>query len=200
MAEAALIIAILSLLIGGTSAAVQVITYVRDRPRLSVSLEWNMERGYAPEIAVDVRNHGRQPTTVMKCGLQVDSELDIEDMEGVHLFSGKQDLGMEEEPKVVMPGEVAQFRISLSAWPGVVVHADDPVRAFAVDSRDRTTWGPAAPISRDFLNHGWKPSGVPDSRLLEPSPTPRVASPVEPRWKIWKPRTLRKPTTAYLGD
>lgn len=147
-------------------------------------------------------NKGRQPTTVVRAALLVGGDVQIRgEDEETPFYSGPIELGVNEGevPAVVMPGEVSRFCLSLSKWPGLV-HADDPLRPYVVEIRNRRTWGPALPFLRIFLKWGWEPPGVSDPRLLEPAPGgPRPTSPVEPRWKLWKLAELRKAHLPFLG-
>jgi hypothetical protein len=179
----------------GTAAILfEAAKYFRDRPKLSLKLHIEMSIGFAPELGVDVRNQGRQPTTVTKVALRPDGQAEIQ-KDGVLIATGRFELGLEDEnPAVVMPGQVEQFRVFLSGWPGPI-HADEPLRSYVVDSHDRVSWGPAAPVLRVFLNEGWKPPDDTDPAVLSPLPNaPLRPDPVEPRWKVWKPKEFRKPS------
>lgn len=190
-----LAIAIVGLVVGLASGLAQVLAFLRDRAKLSITFDGTMESGYTPDLCVLVANKGRQPTTVVSAALVVGGDMEIRgEGEETPFYTGPIELGVDEGevPAVVMPGEVSRFCVSLSKWPGLV-HADDPLRPYVVDIRNRRTWGPALPFLRVFLKWGWEPPGVSDPRLLEPAPGgPRPTSPVEPRWKLWKPAELRK--------
>jgi hypothetical protein len=189
-----LALAIWGAVTGTAAIAFEAAKYLRDRPKLSLSLHIEMKRGSLPEFGIDVRNQGRQPTTVMKAALRPDGETEIE-KDGVLIATGKFALGLEDEtPTVVMPGHVGQFYASLSKWPGPI-YADEPLRSYVVDSNDHLIWGPAAPVLRVLLNDGWKPPADTDPDLLLALPgAPLRPEPVEPRWKVWKPKELRKPS------
>ena len=71
------------------------------------------------------------------------------------------------------------------------------MRLYAIDARGRTSWGMAAPVIRMMV--GDRPPVEPgDSeimkQLLTPSPEPLLPAAVEPWWKLWKRRELRKPS------
>jgi len=67
------------------------------------------------------------------------------------------------------------------------IHADEPLRAYALDGRNRRTWGTAAPYARpafgddppieDTDDAGVKWSLTPDGKTRRPWP-------VQPRWKL----------------
>lgn len=180
--------------VAGTAALLfDVLKYLLDRPRLSLKLHFEQRLGSAPEVGIDVRNRGRQPTTIMTAALRPEGTAEIE-QDGVKLGEGHLNFALSETPTVVAAhGGVAQFRVLLSRWPGPV-HADVPIRAYVVDSHDRLTWGPAAPILRVFLNGGWKPPDAQPEALVPLPDAPLRPEPVEPSWKLWKDRELRKPS------
>jgi hypothetical protein len=178
---------------GTVGTIVALLNFLRDRPNLHLGLTTRMERGYTPEIIAEVKNRGRQPTTIMDVELVSEGRVEIQ-KGGVTIATGLFTLGLaDEEPRVVKPGEVARFPVSLSRWPGPV-HADEPLRLHVVDSHERETWGPAIPVLRVFLNAGWQPPGA-DEDVTAPLPdAPIRPSAVEPRWKLWKSRELRRPS------
>jgi hypothetical protein len=94
----------------------------------------------------------------------------------------------------VEPGGIARFGVELLAWPDMFF-ADTPMRPYVIDSHNRRTWGPAAAILRMILNMGVAPPPGTDPRYLEPPRDyePLTADPVEPMWKLWKPKWQRRP-------
>ncbi len=122
-----------------------------------------------------------------------DGESTIE-RDGDIIATGDFTIGLDDErPEVVMPGEVIQVGVSLGRWPGPI-HADTPLRLYAVALPNRRIWGPAAPILRALLNSGWKPHDA-TTDVLTPLPgAPLRPRAVEPRWKLWKNKELRKPS------
>jgi hypothetical protein len=73
--------------------------------------------------------------------------------------------------------------------------ADTPMRPYVIDSHNRRTWGPAGAILRMMLNSGVPAPAGTDPRYLEPPPDyePLTPDPVEPMWKLWKPKWQRRP-------
>lgn len=67
---------------------------------------------------------------------------------------------------------------------------DDPLRAYAIDSHGRQTWGRAAPHLRWFYDNGWRPLNA-DTSLAQPSKRPLYTMPIAPVWQVWKPREQR---------
>jgi hypothetical protein len=145
-------------------------------------------------IGIDVTNRGRRPTTILKAAFRGEWEAEIRDPDtGDVVGSGTMDLTLSEEPTVIAAHNgVHRFRTPLSEWPGPY-HADEPLRAYVIDSyKNRPTWGLAPPILRMLLNGGWRPSGA-SPEALAPLSGPIRPKPVEPRWKLWKEKDLRKP-------
>jgi hypothetical protein len=82
------------------------------------------------------------------------------------------------------------------------VLADFPLRAYAVDSRGRTSWGPAKAFLREIVNSGGPlPQGT-KPEYLEPPPDmrPLLPDPVAKRWELWKPKNHRKPQLPPQGS
>jgi hypothetical protein len=193
--ETTLAIAIAGLVVATASALAQILTFLRDRAKLTIACTAEIMLGRPPALCVTVANHGRQPTTVIEVAFQADADIEISDPEGgPTLAEGrmKLDVAQGRVPAVIMPGQASRFCRSLTEWPDFI-HADDPLRPFAIDMRSRVVWGAAFPWLRDFLNSGWKPQGA-DPAFLTLAPRP--ARPVEPSWKLWKPASLRKETPA----
>jgi hypothetical protein len=132
----------------------------------------------------------------MEVGFLVDADAEAT-VEGGQSVPIRPRIQLDGVPKVLPAGEAARFVRALSKWPGPV-YADDPLRAYAVDSHGRTSWGTAVPMLRLLLLGGWEPKGVPDPRLLEPAQGPVYARPVAPRWKLWVASDLRKRTDVSL--
>lgn len=189
-----LTLAIFGAVTGGLGALLDLLRFTFDRPRLRVNFHTSRSVDEPAEIGIDVTNRGRRPTTILKAAYRPDTEAEIVHPDsGAVVGSGPIDLTLSHEPTVIAAhGGVHQFRTSLSRWPGPF-HADEPLRAYVIDSyKNRPTWGPAPPIFRMLLVNGWRPSGAsPES--LEPAPGPIRPKPVEPRWKVWKPKDFRKP-------
>lgn len=178
---------------GTAGAAVALLGFFRDRPHLSLSINFGIKRGFSPEIVATVHNTGRQPTTVMEVGLVTEGQAEIV-KEGMTIATGNFTLGLDDDrPEVVLPGQVIQLGVSLSRWPGPV-HADEPLRLYAIALPNRRVWGPSAPILRALLNSGWKPSDA-APEVMRPLPNAPVRpKAVEPWWKLWADKELRKPS------
>jgi hypothetical protein len=189
-----LALAIIGAVTGVIAMLLDLLRYAFDRPRLKVGFHVSRSIEHPALIGIDVTNHGRQPTTILKVAFRPDAGGEIRDPEsGALMATGIVELTLSQEPTVVPAhGGVRQFRWSLTEWPGPF-HADEPFRAYVIDSyRNRPTWGPAAPVLRMLLNNGWKPSGA-SADMLKPAPQPIRPQPVEPRWKLWKHKDFRKP-------
>jgi hypothetical protein len=190
-----LALAIVGAVTGVTATVLDLLRYAFDRPRLVVGIHTSRSLEAPALIGINVTNRGRRPTTILKAAFRSHSEAEIRDPDtGVLIASGTVDITLSEEPTVVAAHNgVHHFRTSLSEWPGPF-YADEPLRAYVIDSyKNQPTWGPAQPILRMLMNTGWRPRGAsPES--LAPAPGPVRPRAVEPRWKVWKPKFLRKPS------
>jgi hypothetical protein len=147
---------------------------------------------YHPVFGIDAANRGRQPTTLVEAGfIPCASKYTIETKTGTELQVNmpiRVDAG---ELKLVQPGGIARYRLIFDGVPALL-HVDEPLRAYVVDSHGRTTYGGASPMFRRMMQSGWKPPPETDPRALEkPEDAPWVPKPVYPRWQLWKPRHLR---------
>lgn len=190
-----LALAIIGAITGSVAVILDLLRYVFDRPRLVVGFKTTRSVEVPAMIGIHVTNRGRRPTTILKAAFRPDeAEAEIRHPDtGAVAGSGTIDLTLSEEPTVVAAhGGVHQFRAQLRDWPGPF-HADEPLRAFVIDSySNRPIWGPAQPLLRMLLNTGWKPSGA-SPEVLRPASGPIRPKPVEPRWKVWKQKDFRKP-------
>lgn len=191
-------IAILGAATGVPALAIQIGMYVRDRPQLEIGYRARSDIEGETFLAVDVANNGRQPTTLIEAGFLVDLEIEMwnQTKKALPSVPGKLELRLEQGVhRLVAPGTTTSYVLPLDEWPGPMVHADIPLRPFVVDSRKRRLWGGAAPALRLLLNKGWKPPAGTPRRLLEPNLGSIEVAAVEPRWKLWKSKGLRKATT-----
>lgn len=188
-----LVLAIIGALTGCIALTLNLLRFARERPQLVISFHVEAHMGSLPEVGLDVANRGGESTTIVKAALQADAETELS-KDGIVFAAGKIEHDLSGGAlATVAPGGVARFRRSVAEWPGMI-HLDTPVRPYVVDSHGRTTWGEALPMMRLLVHTGWRPQGTVDPRLLESSGNPVTPSPVEPRWKLWKPRSLRKPS------
>jgi hypothetical protein len=174
----------------------QAITYWRDRPQLHITAKANQTVNQQPKIGISVSNRGSRTTTLVEVGFLVDAEAMVQGNSGAP-FSLEPRITLPGTPRVIAAGEFAEFDKPLSEWPGIT-HIDDPLRAYAVDSHGRTSWGSAIQLLRLLVLQGWKPSKIIDPGLLEHSQGPKMTRPVEPRWKFWVDKSLRTSTDASL--
>ena len=182
-------IAIWGAVTGTVALGLRLFELFRDRPRLSVGTNFGLTEETPAFIEVEVANSGRQPTTIVQAGLVVAVEYEFELPGGTQTVQPKFVLSGRES-SLVPPGEVVSFRHELLNWLKNV-HADFPLRAFAIDSKKRAWWGGAAPMLRRLLQTGWEPPEDAPEELLEPAGLVE-AVPVEPIWKVWKPKGQRK--------
>jgi len=180
--------------VASAAGLVQLLSFVRDRPKLAVTTTTTMSVNEPPEIGIDVANRGRQPTTLMDVAFEVDRELTIA-AEGVELARGKPKIELSSGRVVtVLPGEVKRYRLRLEGWPSPGAYVDDPFRPFVVDSHGRRTWGTAEQVMAHLIGLPWEPPPNTPPHLLERTEEAVIASPVAARWKLWLPKELRRPT------
>lgn len=180
---------------GTASVGLQGGASYRDRVNLNVNVRChNSETEHV--LLIEVSNRGRQPTTIIEVGFLIKAEVTYELIErkivNTAPFKIRWDDGT---PVMLKPGELHQFAHDLTDWPDPMIHADSPMRSYAVDSHGRKSWGSPSPFLRMMMGWGWQPKGVVDTRLVEPMDEPLIAEPVTPRWKLWKPKGERLPQT-----
>jgi hypothetical protein len=76
------------------------------------------------------------------------------------------------------------------------LHADFPLRAYAVDIRGRRVWGEAVPLLRRLVGDDPRLLDVVPENLkwaFQPPEEPQLPAQVEPGWKLWKRKELRRP-------
>jgi hypothetical protein len=146
-------------------------------------------------VTVTVSNRGRQATTIKRAAL-VGAAGEWSMGEGPHAAPVRPEIDLLDGGiALVEPGNVARFGFELRQWPRMFP-ADTPMRPYVIDTHNRRTWGPAAPILRMLLNSGVPPPPGTDPRYLEPPADyePIAPDPVEPMWKLWKPKWQRRPS------
>jgi urease beta subunit len=169
-----------------------------DRARLHVAADADVELGSDDAgIIFTVENQGRQPITIGEVGAEfhVDrvSVIETEVPRG----------GLPAIPRSsrirIEPGGHHQARVPVDVNILRVWHADVPMRPYVVHA-DRRTYGTTFAPYRELLIQGWKPETPPPPEALEPRDPPLRTKPVEPRWKLWKPRSLRRAETGWSGS
>jgi hypothetical protein len=181
---------------GLASAATQIYAATVDRPRLRTDFGMTTRANGAPTIYVEVTNVGRRPTTVRQFGFyggERQMEV-IRDGESQPWATATGEINFQEGPKFLEAGQSHRVEM-VPNIDSFGIHADYPLRAFAVDINGRRIWGRAAPVVRMLVGPDPPLSDVdpPEFRaLFEPRPDLRPAK-VEPRWKLWKRRELRVP-------
>jgi len=186
------VLAIWGAVVATAAGLAQLVTFLRDRPRLKLDLSASVRLDQPATIIVTVANLGRQPTTIKKAALMAAA--------GDYTLGGgasvRPEIPLLHEHHVVLipPGNVQRFGWTLESWPNMIF-ADTPLRPYVIDSYNRRTWGPASPLLRLFLNSGVPVPAGTDPRLVEPPPDyqPLIPDPIEPKWKLWKPRWQRFP-------
>jgi hypothetical protein len=149
---------------------------------------------------VTVSNAGTRATTVRDVGFfiakqQFDVYRSAEDTEPY--THGEGEIGCSVAQGVFLEaGESKEFEATEQVL-GLGVHADQPLRLYARDIRGRRVWGQAVAVVR--LLFGPEPAldqmPVESRKLFETPEAPLFPGKVEPRWKLWKKRELRRPTS-----
>jgi hypothetical protein len=156
-------------------------------------------RGKPPRLVIDVLNDSPRGTTVREVGLYAHPVRIEVGREGEAPRPGlaEIDYPFTGRPFFMDANETRRFAGMPNIF-GEGVHADQPLRVYAIDQRNRRVWGSAAPYMR--FAFGDDPPIRPDDdpsvrQCLEPDGRLREPWPIEPRWKLWKPRELRRITS-----
>jgi hypothetical protein len=196
--DGTLALATIGAITGTASAVAQVLSTLRDRPRIKLNFYIKTAVGQRPEATLEVTNAGQRATTVREAGFYAKETEFITYRGSEPHLSGKGAITFGIARSIFLEaGESKQF----FATPDTIdmgLHADLPLRLYAIDIHGRRIWGKAAPITRMLLGEDPPlrdddPPGV--KMLLGPSEKPLFPAQVEPRWKVWKRRELRRPET-----
>jgi hypothetical protein len=90
---------------------------------------------------------------------------------------------------ILQAGERKSFEYRLTEWP-LDMPADTLLRPYVIDALGRKSSTAPISILRDLLDLGWSPpTGTPEELLIRAT---LLAPPVEPRWKLWRPKHERE--------
>jgi hypothetical protein len=169
---------------------------MRDRPRLLLNARVSTSVSARPQATIEIRNAGYRPTTVREVGFyaketRFQTRRDGQD----HLHGIAQITFKAAEGVFLEAGEAKSFpnNPDIFQWD---LHADFPLRLYAVNITGRRVWGNALPVVRMLV--GDDPplaDGDPDSmkRAFASHDETIYPAQVEPAWKLWKRRELRNP-------
>lgn len=189
------VIAVIGAATGIGSLVIQTVSAWRERSRLRFSVTSQTLYGKPPRIVIDVFNDSPRATTIRELGLYA-RPVRIEHKNGqtgaVSQGVAQIDFPFSERPFFIEARDMKKF----AGVPDILsygIHADQPLRVYAIDGRNRRIWGEAAAYFRDLI--GDSPP-IPDDdeegrRFLLPDGETREPWPVESRWKLWKRRELR---------
>jgi hypothetical protein len=191
-------LALLGAVTGTASTAAQIYSTARDRPRIEVTFGWTTRLNGRPTVYIDATNVGHRATTVRQVGFFArPREIEIiRQGETVPWAKASADVTFADGPMFLEAGESKRIELvpNIDVWG---IHADFPMRVFAVDMRGRRIWGDAARVIRHLVGER-PPFGADDpadfQALFEPAQPELRPWPVEPRWKLWKRRELRDPS------
>jgi hypothetical protein len=177
------------------SLVIQGLSAWRERSRLRLSVHAQTLDGRPPRIVLDVFNDSPRATTIRELGLYA-RPVRIEHRSGetgaVSRRVAQIDFPFSERPFFVDAQDMKEF----AGVPDILsygIHADQPLRVYAIDGRNRRIWGAAAPSMRHLLGDSPLISDDDEKgrRFLLPDVETREPWPVEPRWKLWKRGELR---------
>jgi hypothetical protein len=141
--ELTVALAIIGAATGLGSLAVQGVVAHRDRSRLRLRVDVMTLYGKPPRIVIDLLNDSPRATTVREVGLYA-RPVRIEvgrqgEMQGRPGFA-EIDYPFSERPFFIDANETRQF----AGFPDIFsegIHADQPLRVYAIDARNRRVWG-----------------------------------------------------------
>ena len=187
------ILALIGTVTGVSSLILEAGKAVANRSRLRLNFGVDTAVGKAPHAWIEVFNDAPRGTTVREVGFFA-HPLNVE----VVGWAGAapNSFTFSKEPFFLEAGAHKRFEGTPDIF-NTQTHADFPLRAYARDVRSRAIWGDAAPVARMVL--GPDPPIAPDDPeemkvLLAPAKSRLLPARVEPRWKVWKRRELRKPS------
>jgi hypothetical protein len=196
--DATLALATIGAVTGTASTASQVFTTWRDRPRIVLNFGITTSVTHRPVVWVEVTNTGHRPTTVRQVGFYANKQRFQTYREGKpHLYGEGEVTFAAAESVFLEAGQSKRFASTPDplAWG---LHVDFPLRLYAIDIQGRRIWGAAAPVIRMlFGDDSPLQDDDPDDvkRAFEPLDRPLYPTKVEPGWKLWKKRELRRPET-----
>jgi hypothetical protein len=190
-----LALAIIGTVTGLIALAVTIRREWLDRPRVLVSASPMTSPDGSGYIDATVENHGRQPVIVKGVGLE--ARLDpgvLPAREGdAALFSEPWNTLMNDPwSRERLDGGGGHMQLRWQVPPSLDLHADTPIRPFADYGIRRRAWGEPFAYFRVLFAMGWRPASPPAHFLDDRAGVKAKA--VEPRWKLWKPRHLRRDT------
>jgi hypothetical protein len=191
-------LAVIGTATGSASLTLQTTLATRDRARVGLGMGFTHKVESKPEAWIDVHNRGRRPTTLREVGFYA----------GLQAFATQQlsGTGPFKTPLTSDPVFLDAGRsIRLHGSPDAIdagFPADFPLRAYAMDQHGRYLWGDAAGVSRWLV--GDDPPFVDEDeafrRLFVDRRGELMPAQVEPAWKLWKRRELRRPQTWVPTD
>lgn len=199
MEDMTTVLAIWGAVLSTVSIVVLIARELRDRPKLQVRLtpavRWSSGE-VTPWLEINVVNLGRHSTTIVKmliAPVTVTPELEWNLLARAAMVLVSHD---ERGPVTLGPLESVRLEEDYSDY-ALEPHADSCFRVWVEEARGARTWSNPAVLYRYWLQHGWRPPEDTRPEMLTRRPELHVAPPVEPRWKVWLPRHLRRPTNGY---
>jgi hypothetical protein len=190
------VIAVIGAVTGVGGLVIQIIGAWRERSRLRFRVDTRTVFGKRPRMVIDVFNDSPHATTIRELGLYA-HPVRITHMSGqtseVSAGVAEIDFPFNERPFFIEAQDMKQF----AGAPDLLtygIHADQPLRVYGIDGRNRRVWGEAAPYFRHLIGEDPPISDDDEAskHFLLPDGETRRPWPVEPRWKLWKRRELRR--------
>jgi hypothetical protein len=193
------VIAVVGALTGCASAGVAVVGAWKDRPRLKVTLHTQTSMQLPPHVMVRVLNDSPRATTVREVGLfEGERDLEITSQSGELVGTTRGEMTFKlapEDPVFLEAGKLGEWVRPLASFPRTF-HSYKPLRAYAMDARGRRVWGGAGPVIRMMVGDNPPIESDDPPELMEMFAVPQkryLPAKVEPRWKLWVRKELRKP-------
>lgn len=190
-------VAILGAVTGVGSLAVQVVRARQERPMLRFEVNVRDMLGRPPRVVIDIFNDSPLATTVREVGLYGrPTRVNLRRATGETTAGyAEVDFPFTDRPFFMEANEMRQF----AGFPDIFasgIHIDAPLRAYAIDGRNRRIWAPSAAAYCRLMLGDSLPVQDDDSdglkRLVTADGVARSPWPVEPGWKLWKPRDTRR--------
>jgi hypothetical protein len=203
-------LALLGATTGTMSTATAIYAAGRDRPRVRLDGSARASIDKPPQLTFSVMNVGYRATTLRSVGfyahkthMKVYADEEAADADDWKYETEGEVHCVVAESIFLEPGEAKHFDATVPVLR-MGVWTDEPLRAYAIDIRGRRLWGPAAPVVRILFGPDPPLDKLPDElRTILTTDTPeafRLPAQVQPQWKLWKGRELRRPSAWKGGD
>lgn len=151
---------------GTLAIFIQAMSFLRDKPKISIKTTYSVSMYEPASIAIEVFNQGNRPTTIIKACYILGEKIQISAVgEESEPIEGRLDFDLTQEPKVIPPGEVVVFRRQLTHWPVGMGDPKNSIIPFVITSHGHEVRGEAKPYFRFMIGSGWRPHGIPEEYI-----------------------------------